>query len=116
MCLAIIALISLLAPDVSGQTDPVAKLEIRVVKRTHADRNPIPFPGVGLFGLIRGQAKFEGGSCPDKSNANGTVLCSIKCRAQEKEPITIRVQPPTNQDHLAGWTTPPGTAPDRGDL
>ncbi|UUZ70083.1 hypothetical protein LP416_13330 [Polaromonas sp. P2-4] len=92
-----------------GQTDPVAKLEIRVVKRIYTDANQKPFPGVGLFDLIRGRAKLEGASCPDKSNASGTVYCSIKCRGDEKDPVTIRVQPPTNQDHLAGWVTPPGT-------
>lgn len=88
-----------------GQTSST-KLEIKVTKRTYGDETPKPFIGVGVFDLLRGRSKFEGASCPDKSGAGGGINCSIPCQKDQDTPITIRVRPPSDQDHLAGWVTP----------
>lgn len=100
-----IAVSVLLVAGARSQTSS-AKLEIHVVKRTYGDGNPKPFVGVGVFDLQRGKSKFEGASCPDKSGAGGAINCSIPCQADQETPITIRVKPPSDQDHLAGWVTP----------
>ena len=92
---------------VAAESDPIARLEIRVVKRVYLDPTMKPFAGVGLFDLVRGKTRMDGAACPEKSNGAGSVSCQVKCKADEKDLITIRVLPPTNQDHLAGWVTPP---------
>lgn len=84
-----------------------AKLEIKVFKRTLGDKNPKPFPGVGVFALLRGHSKLDGASCPDISGATGSVNCTIPCSETQNTPVIIRVKPPSDQDHLAGWVTPP---------
>jgi hypothetical protein len=106
---AVIAMIvAVLSQSAVCQTVISTKLEIRVMKRVYDQTEPKPFRGVGVFDLFRGQKRFDGASCPDRSDANGTVFCVIKCDANDKEAIKIYIQPPTNQDHLTGWVTPPG--------
>lgn len=84
----------------------IAKLEIKVIKKAYGDEVPKPFVGVGVFDILRGRVKLEGAQCPDKSGASGGMNCSIPCQANQDTPITIRIKPPSDQDHLAGWVTP----------
>lgn len=91
---------------VAADGDAETSLQIKVVKRAYSHSEPRPFQGVGMFDVVRGTAKMDGANCPDKSNAAGVVRCRLKCDAKSKEVVTLRVQPPTNQDHLAGWVTP----------
>jgi hypothetical protein len=83
-----------------------ALLEIKVIKRAYGEDTTKPFSGIGVFDLLRGRSKLEGASCPDRSGASGAINCSLPCDKKHTQSITIRIQPPSNQDHLTGWITP----------
>lgn len=104
--LAVIWPVAIYAPVVLSQTKTI-DLKIRVVKQAWGDKQPRPFSGVGVFDLIRGNTKLEGAACPDRSGVTGELACKIPCKPDADDVMTLRVRPPSDQDALAGWVTPP---------
>jgi hypothetical protein len=101
------ALLLSLSATAGAQAVEHTKLMIRVVKQAWKQTAHQPFAGIGVFDLLRGNDKFGGASCPDRSSTAGEVICLIPCRKQDDEAITLRVRPPSDQDGLTGWVTPP---------
>jgi hypothetical protein len=82
------------------------KLTINVVKQAYGDKAVKPFPGVGVFDLLRGKGKLDGAACPDRSGQRGELSCTIPCNRDADDAMVVRVRPPSDQDALAGWVTP----------
>jgi hypothetical protein len=104
--LEFMAFLAFVFPYSAAGENSVATLEIKVMKRAYGEHAEKPFSGVGVFDLLRGRTRLEGARCPDRSGVTGGVICSIPCQADRHSPVTIRVQPPSDQDSLAGWVTP----------
>lgn len=104
-CAALLVTIAISA-SASAQTETVL-LKIRVLKQAWNATTQQPFPGIGVFELMRGNDKLSGANCPDHSGSNGEVLCRVPCKRTDELPMTVRVRPPADQDKLAGWVIPP---------
>lgn len=82
-------------------------LTIVVKNRTQQALKPIAFSGVGTFEIFRNDAKFANGSCPDSSNREGKLACSIICDPKDSMSKTLRVVPPGKSLRVRGYVAPP---------
>jgi len=83
-----------------------AELRIEVVQLYSEKVGKRPFSEVGFFELRRGDAKFEGATCPDTSNKEGKLTCKLVCSAKDRDAIRLKVIPPRPQI-AKGYTVPP---------
>lgn len=81
-------------------------LLISVRQVTHQKPDPYAFSGVGLFSIFRGEQPFAGASCPDISNQEGRLECSIACDKADSSTKPLRVVPPSKSYRVRGYITP----------
>jgi len=80
-------------------------LEVSVRQLTHVKKDAYAFPGVGVFQIVRGTQPFQGASCPDLSNKDGRLTCSIGCDKADATVKPLRVVPPSRA--VRGFIPPP---------
>jgi hypothetical protein len=61
---------------------------------THVRTAAHPFPAVGPFRIQRGDQLVANSSCPDLSNQEGRLVCSIPCDKADRNAKPLRVVPP----------------------
>jgi hypothetical protein len=84
-----------------------AVIPIVVKQRTQQAPKAAPFASVGLFEIYRGETKFTGASCPDLSNKDGHLSCTITCSEKERTSKNLRIVPPGKSIQVRGFVTPP---------
>lgn len=105
LCVAIIAG-SLSSAVYAEQT----LLHIIVQQITHVRPEPQPFSAVGTFQVYRGEQTFAGASCPDLSNDQGRLTCTITCDKSDSLAKPLRVVPPSRSDRVRGYIAPPSAS------
>lgn len=84
-----------------------AVIQIAVKQRTQQKPIAVPFGSVGLFEIYRGETKFAPAACPDYSNKEGRLSCTITCSQKEQTRKNLRIIPPAKGLQIRGFVAPP---------
>jgi hypothetical protein len=91
---------------VSGAYAQKVTVQISVTQATHEKETPHAFPGVGLFEIFRGEQPFQGAECPDMSNNQGKLTCTVTCDSSDSTSKQLRLVPPSKAHRVRGFIPP----------
>jgi hypothetical protein len=84
----------------------VTQITIRVKMHLKQTEAPRAFSAVDGFQVYRGSTKFDAASCPDASDRDGKLFCSITCSATDAVEKTLRLVPPGKTARVKGYVAP----------
>jgi len=84
-----------------------ATIPITVRQVTHVKPGPHAFSGVGSFQVYRGEKPLPGATCPDLSNNEGRLSCTVTCDKKDVTAKPLRVVPPSQILRVRGYVAPP---------
>jgi hypothetical protein len=102
--IATVVVLTCMAGTALGQPPLVP---IRVVVKQKDLKDPVPFPRVAGFTIMRNNLPFANASCPDASDSNGELTCTLICPSTDKN-ATLLLMPPKRERSsvVAGMKVP----------
>lgn len=88
-----------------AQTVP---MQIRVLVKQKDIGAESPLPRVGQFTILRNNTRYPQADCPDASNTNGELVCTVSCASNSRN-ATLLLRPPTSDLAVvvSGMAVPP---------